>query len=218
MNRARSVPGPIVMAVSYLVGAIPISGIFARRLRSVDLRDVGSGTVSGTGLYRVAGWQPLFVAGVLDVAKGTVGPLLAGPHRPLLRSLAAGAAVAGHNWSPYLKGAGGRGIAPALGSLLVVAPEGTALMLAGLAIGKFLGATAVGGLVADLTLVPVLARTRGIDGAGVAAAVVVPMLVKRVVGNGTLPPGSGLGGYRYRLVHDLDPPPRPLVAHAVDVE
>ena len=63
--------------------------------------------MSGTALYRVAGFTPLAVAGVLDVAKGAVGPLLAGRDRPVLAAVAGGAAVAGHNWSPWLRGRAG---------------------------------------------------------------------------------------------------------------
>ena len=50
----------------------------------VDLRDVGNGTVSGTSLYRVAGFGPLALAGIADIAKATIGPLLAGSDRPAL--------------------------------------------------------------------------------------------------------------------------------------
>src|SRR5438093_3199320 len=104
-----------ILVLSFAVGAIPFSYVAGRRARGVDLRTVGSGTVSGTALYRVAGFGPLAAAGVLDVAKGSVGPLLASRNRPGLAALAGGAAVVGHNWSPLLRGAGGRGISPAIG-------------------------------------------------------------------------------------------------------
>ena len=67
-----------VLAAAYIAGAIPFSNLMARRRRGVDLRSVGSGTVSGTSLYQVAGFGALAAAGVCDVAKGSVGPLLAG--------------------------------------------------------------------------------------------------------------------------------------------
>src|SRR5437763_12803090 len=114
----------VVLATSYLVGAIPFSNLMARRRRGVDLRTIGSGTVSGTSLYNVAGFGALALAGVCDVAKGSVGPLLAGRDRPGLQAAACGAAVAGHNWSPFLGGAGGRGISPAIGALRATAPAG----------------------------------------------------------------------------------------------
>ena len=75
-------PPAVVVASSYLAGAVPFSNLTARRTRGVDLRDVGNGTVSGTALYQVAGFGPLALGGVLDVAKGAVGPLLAGRDRP----------------------------------------------------------------------------------------------------------------------------------------
>ena len=52
----------VVLVFAYLLGAIPFSNLFARRLRGIDLRDEGTGTVSGTGLYRVAGFGPLALA------------------------------------------------------------------------------------------------------------------------------------------------------------
>ena len=66
-----------ILVLSFAAGAIPFSYIAGRRARGVDLRRVGSGTVSGTSLYRVAGFGPLAAAGVFDVAKGALGPALA---------------------------------------------------------------------------------------------------------------------------------------------
>jgi glycerol-3-phosphate acyltransferase PlsY len=120
---------------------------------------------------------------VFELAKGAAGPALAGPARPVLRAVAAGLAVTGHNWSPFLRGAGGRGVSPAAGALLVVAPEGALLLLGGMGVGRLLGETAVGSLAADLALVPVVATLRGRRAALVAAAVVVPILLKRLAGN-----------------------------------
>src|SRR3954451_5465687 len=107
----------VVLAAAYLAGAVPFSNLMAKRRRGVDLRAVGSGTVSGTSLYEVAGFGALALAGVCDVAKGAVGPALAGRDRPARQATACAAAVAGHNWSRFLGGAGGRGISPAIGAL-----------------------------------------------------------------------------------------------------
>src|SRR5579875_3837472 len=128
--------GAALVAASFLAGGVPLSNIAARRLAGADLRQVGSGTVSGTGLFTVGGFRPLAIIGPLEVAKGALGPLLAGRARPALAAAAASAAIAGHNFSPFLRGAGGRGLAPALGATLVLAPEGTALLAAGLAAGR----------------------------------------------------------------------------------
>jgi len=172
-----------VVVLSFGLGAIPFSNLLARRLRRVDLRRVGTGTVSGTALYRIAGFGPLVVAGLSDIAKGTVGPLLAGPDRPALSAIAGGAAVCGHNWSPFLRGAGGRGVSPAMGALLVRHWPGAVLLLGALAGGRLVRQTGLGVFAADLALVPLLAATAGWTGALAGAAVVVPMLAKRALGN-----------------------------------
>lgn len=173
----------LAVALGFWGGAVPVSNLMARWRKGVDLRLVGSGTVSGTALFEVAGAGPLVVAGLFELAKGAVGPALAGRAHPVAAALAAGAAVGGHNWSPLLDGAGGRGISPAMGALLVTAPAGAVVLGAGLAGGRLAGETALGSLVADIALVPVAWRVHGRRGALAALAVLVPMLAKRLAGN-----------------------------------
>jgi acyl phosphate:glycerol-3-phosphate acyltransferase len=193
-----------VMCAGFVAGAVPFSNLMARRARGVDLRRVGSGTVSGTSLYEVAGFGSLALAGVCDVAKGAVGPLLAGRARPGLQALAAGAAVAGHNWSPFLRGAGGRGISPALGALAASAPAGTVMLLGGMVAGRLAGETAIGSLCADVALVPVLRRVHGSRGARAGAAVLAPMMAKRLSGNAAAPGPRRWRVYLTRLLLDRD--------------
>src|SRR5438270_8202865 len=194
----------VVLGAAYVAGAIPFSNLMARRRRGVDLRAVGSGTVSGTSLYQVAGFGALAVSGICDVAKGTVGPALAGRDRPGLQAAACAAAVAGHNWSPFLAGAGGRGISPAIGALGAAAPVGSAILLGGMTVGRLGGETAIGSLAADAVLVPVLARTDGRRGVMAAAGVVTAMLAKRLAGNAPVPAKARARTYLNRLVFDRD--------------
>lgn len=193
----------MVLAVAFLAGSIPNSQIAAWWRAGVDLRTVGSGTVSGTSLYRVAGFVPLALAGIADIAKATVGPLIAGRDRPVLAACAGGVAIAGHNWSPFLRGAGGRGIAPSLGVLGVNGWPGIPVVLAGLVGGRALRQTGLGCFVAQCALVPVLALVDGGRGALVAAAVITPMWAKRVAGN-RLPSEAGAQVYVRRLLFDRD--------------
>jgi glycerol-3-phosphate acyltransferase PlsY len=194
----------VVVVLAYLAGAIPFSNLMSKRRRGVDLRTVGSGTVSGTSLYDVAGFGALAVAGICDIVKGAVGPALAGRDRPALQAAACAAAVAGHNWSPFLGGAGGRGISPAIGALGAAAPAGSAILLGGMTVGRLSGETALGSLAADAVLVPVLARTDGRRGAMAATGVVAVMLAKRLAGNAPAPPGDQARTYLNRLLYDRD--------------
>jgi glycerol-3-phosphate acyltransferase PlsY len=211
MRQVRNLPGPAVILAAYVIGSIPFSGLLARKLEGVDLRTVGTGTVSGTGLFRVAGLGPLLVGGILDLAKGSAGPLLAGAHRPTLQVAAGAAGVTGHNWSMFLGGAGGRGISPAMGALTVLAPEGAAVLLTGLAVGRSIRATSLGALGSYLALVPVLSRTRGRRGGLIAVTLIAPLLLKRIAGNRAVRGPQRGRVYLNRLLFDQDESQLPAV-------
>lgn len=202
---ALDLRAPAALAAGFLAGSVPLSNLMARWCAGTDLRHFGNGTVSGTALARAAGVGPLIAVGVFEVAKGAVGPALAGRARPLAAALAGGCAVAGHNWSPWLGGAGGRGISPAMGALLVTAPAGAAVLLAGLAGGRLAGETALGSLAADALLVPLVRRVHGHGAAAAGLAVLVPMLAKRLAGNRVPVERDHRGTvYLYRLLFDRD--------------
>ena len=174
----------------------------------MDLRTVDAGTVSGTGLYRSAGLGAAALGGGLDIAKGALAGALAAvlaDGSGASPAAGAGAVVIGHCWSVFLRGAGGRGVSPAMGALAVLAWPGAVVLAAGLAVGRLVRNTGLVTLLADLLLVPVLTVTEGAPGAAVGAAVVVPMLVKRIMGNAR-PDGGGLRTYRSRLLYDADVP------------
>src|SRR5262245_11490510 len=194
----------VVLVVAFVAGSIPFSNVAARLTRGVDLRTVGTGTVSGTSLFRVAGFPALAIAGILDVGKGALRPALAGGDRATLGAFAGGLAVVGHNWSPFLRGAGGRGVAPAVGALLVQAWPGAVLLLGGLVVGKLFRETGLGGFVAEVVLTPVLALYGGAAGALAGAARAGPLCVKRVVGNNR-PAHPGARAYLTRLLYDREP-------------
>lgn len=196
-------PALAVLAISYVCGAIPFANLAARWARGVDLRSVGSGTVSGSGLYHVAGFGPLAAAGLLDVAKGAVGPLLAGD-RPLLAGLAGGAAVVGHDWSIFLRGAGGRGIAPGMGALAVQAWPGVAVLAGGLGIGRLFGHAGLGTFIGLVALVPALGVLGGRQDAFAGLCVAVPIAFKRLAGNDALPASGRARVMRNRLLFDND--------------
>ena len=200
-------PGARIVIVSFALGAIPFSYLLAQSVAGTDLRRVGTGTVSGTALYKVAGFVPLAVGGILDVAKALPGVLVAGS-APLVTALAAGAAVTGHNWSPFLKGAGGRGVSPAMGALALVAWPGAVLLLAGLGVGRLVRHTALVSLLALLGLPWLALWWGGSDAALAGWLIVVPMLLKRLTGNNSMPPAGGRARIlSRRLLFDNDGAP-----------
>ena len=112
----------IIVLVSYLIGAIPIAYLTGRAIRGVDLREYGSKNVGASNVFQsVSKWMVVPV-GLAEIAQGMAGILLAKlADQDLSVQVAAGlAAIAGHNWSPYLRFAGGRGVAHAIGFMTVL--------------------------------------------------------------------------------------------------
>jgi acyl phosphate:glycerol-3-phosphate acyltransferase len=119
-------------AGGYLLGGIPFGAIVSRLAGGPDPRRVGSGRIGGANVARSLGFRWAALSGLLDVAKAVVAVLLArglgwGPEA---EAVAATAAVLGHGRSPYIGFQGGRGVAPAFGALVVLAPQAAALALA----------------------------------------------------------------------------------------
>jgi acyl phosphate:glycerol-3-phosphate acyltransferase len=112
-----------LIAVGYLVGAIPWGVVIARLIGGPDPRSVGSGRTGGANVARTLGLRWAVLAGCLDIGKGLVAaglPILlhAGDATVILAALAA---VIGHSRSPFIRFAGGRGVSPGIGGLLAIA-------------------------------------------------------------------------------------------------
>lgn len=124
-----------VIIGSYLIGSIP-SGMAIGKLRGIDIREYGSGNIGTTNVLRTLGARYGAIVLVADVLKGVIAVLLA---RYIIETptgeMAAGfAAVAGHDWSLFLKFKGGRGVATSLGALLPMAMPAPLSGVIGLAV------------------------------------------------------------------------------------
>jgi acyl phosphate:glycerol-3-phosphate acyltransferase len=123
--------GAAVVIAAYLIGGIPFGVVVARLTGGPDPRTIGSGRTGGANTMRALGPRLALVAGLLDAAKGAVAVLIAIAvgGELLLQILAALAAILGHSRSIWIGFSGGRGIAPAFGSLVVIAPIVAAIIV-----------------------------------------------------------------------------------------
>ena len=136
----------LLVIVSYALGAVPAGALLAR-LRGHDLLREGSGKTGTANTLRVLGRPAAALVLVADLLQGFLPVLVAralpwpGPGwAEAAAGLAGAAAIAGHNWSLWVRLAtgrwgGGRGLVPALGAGLAVHP---AVALAGV-VGAVLG-------------------------------------------------------------------------------
>ena len=119
----------VVVAAGYLLGSLP-TGYLAGRLRGIDIRAVGSGSMGATNVFRAMGAK--VGAGVLavDVLKGLAavltGTALAGSTWGVI---AGAAAMLGHAFPVWLRFRGGKGVATGLGVVIGIVPLAAAVMI-----------------------------------------------------------------------------------------
>jgi len=114
-----------VLVACYLSGAIPFGLIISKQFYGVDIRTVGSGNPGATNVWRTIGKGPGILTLALDALKG-FAPVwlvrLGFPESLWLPILSGVACIAGHNWSVFLLGSGGKGVATSAGVFLALIP------------------------------------------------------------------------------------------------
>ncbi|OGO06365.1 MAG: hypothetical protein A2Y92_00440 [Chloroflexi bacterium RBG_13_57_8] len=112
------------IVIGYFLGAIPFAYIIARLKKGIDIRQKGSGNVGALAVWREVGVFYGIIALAADLGKGVLAVYSARwLGLDIYWTCAAGfAAVAGHNWSVFLKFGGGKGAATIMGVLLALMP------------------------------------------------------------------------------------------------
>lgn len=148
----------LLILASYLIGAIPFAFVAGKLLKGVDIRRVGSGNVGATNALRALGPAPSAAVLLLDFAKGALPTWISWQISDSLpvAILCAMAAIAGHNWSIYIRFSGGKGVATGLGTLAVLLPPAA--------------------LIATLFSVALIGLTRYVSLGSVVGAILCPVL------------------------------------------
>ncbi len=120
-----------IVALSYLLGSIPVGYLLVRFVKRQDIRTIGSGNIGATNVLRSGGKGLGAATFLLDAGKGALavalGYWLAAALVPALpvRTVAAAAAlfaVIGHMFPLWLRFKGGKGVATGFGVFLVISP------------------------------------------------------------------------------------------------
>ncbi len=124
----------LILLSAYLIGSLPFGYLSGKLIKRIDLRQEGSKNVGATNVFRVVGTLPAIVVLLLDISKGFLSIYLVSLFQlggstgispqafNLVRILAGLAAIAGHNWTIFLKFRGGKGVATGCGVSLGLAP------------------------------------------------------------------------------------------------
>ena len=113
-----------LVVLGYLVGSLSPSVFLGRLFKGVDLRKQGSGNAGTTNAFRVLGVKMGTAVLVADLLKGVIPVVIADLVLgvPTVTVLVALATVAGHNYSIFLRGKGGKGVATGAGAAIAMMP------------------------------------------------------------------------------------------------
>lgn len=118
----------IIAVIAYLLGSISFSVIISKKMAGFDVREKGSGNAGTTNVLRSVGKKAAILTLICDVLKGVLAVLVAyiagnivkeGVDRALLIQIAGLLVVVGHTFPIFFGFKGGKGIATALGVLLI---------------------------------------------------------------------------------------------------
>lgn len=114
----------LLLAGSYLLGAVPFGLLFTKVFAGVDVRKTGSGNIGATNVLRAAGTSAAVLTLLFDAVKGAVPVLIAARTHPdgYVAALAGIAAIVGHTYPLWLRFQGGKGVATSFGVVLAASP------------------------------------------------------------------------------------------------
>lgn len=153
----------LLVALSYLVGAIPTSFIVGKGVKGIDLRKHGSGNLGATNVNRVLGAKWGFLVLGLDALKGVVAVVFIARlgfdgslyTLEVSRALCGFAAIVGHVWTIFLGFKGGKGVATSAGVFFALSWPAT--------------------LLAAVVCIGLIALTRYVSVGSIAGAVILPI-------------------------------------------
>lgn len=150
----------LVLAIAYLLGAIPFGYLLVKWKTGGDVRSKGSGNIGATNVMRTTGRAAGVITLLLDIAKGYLAVWIAGRVTggdSLVMSAAALTVMAGHAYPVFLRFQGGKAVASFVGAFLCLTPWALAVEV--------------------IIFVVIVAWTRHISMGSIAGAVTFPLAV-----------------------------------------
>src|SRR5471030_1578922 len=118
----------ITIIVSFLCGSIPTGYLLTKKLCKIDIRTKGSGNIGSTNVKRIAGTKISIITQIIDILKGIIPVILGTYLGTIIKlpisantfvSIIAIAVVLGHDYTPFLKFNGGKGVNTTLGAFVL---------------------------------------------------------------------------------------------------
>ena len=117
----------IIGIIAYVIGSINFSILISKKMAGFDVREKGSGNAGSTNVLRAVGARAALITLICDIFKGIVAILIAvlignivgNTDKSLLVQIAGILVIVGHTFPVFFEFKGGKGVATALGVLLI---------------------------------------------------------------------------------------------------
>lgn len=110
--------------IAYFLGSIPTALIVSKRLKGVDIREIGDGNMGANNTFHTLGAKYGILVAAIDFIKGSIAILIAQLLGiTLMWQFVTGvSAILGHDFPIFARFKGGQGTATTLGTMLVLFP------------------------------------------------------------------------------------------------
>lgn len=122
----------LVITICYLLGSIPFGYIVGKLFKKIDIRELGSGNIGATNVFRILGPSLASLVLIGDIGKGIFSIYLVrylNIDNLLILTIAGLVVICGHDWSLFLGFKGGKGIATTFGVVFALNPTISILAL-----------------------------------------------------------------------------------------
>jgi len=168
---------------SYILGSFPSGYILTKLSSRKNILEIGWRKTSGSNVFKNIGvWQGILTA-LLDVGKGYLAVYLASYLNlpPYIQALSGAAAVTGHNWSCFLKLAGGRGVGTLAGALWTLSPQILQLSIIPFLIIALLWNASISTIIFLITSIVLAVKFNQFETVGILISVsLLPIFIKRL--------------------------------------
>ena len=191
---------------AYILGSIPFGYSITRFSTGKNILEIGWRKTSGSNVFKNIGFWQGFLTGILDLWKGWIAVFLAQNAGLSIQTqaLCGVAAVSGHNWSIFLKFAGGRGIGTLIGAFLALSPGILGYSLIPFALLALIWNASIGTIFFLLTAIILMVYFSQLETIGLLPLVsLLPIFIKRLSPIRELSLKKG-GLIRNRLIFDND--------------